>query len=82
VTDNVTDAAANMKKALSKTSFINKQVLNGIISDYNTQTENTCLIIDEELEEAQVENQTLNQIPNPQLRLLQTVLNMMGLIFF
>jgi hypothetical protein len=51
-----------LAKLLPLTSFINKQVLNGIISDYNTQTDNASLIqiIDQEVEEEQVENQTLN----------------------
>ena len=53
VTHNVTDAAANMKKALGKTSFINKQVRDGIIAQYNNQNEKSSLntIIETEVED-------------------------------
>lgn len=64
VTHNVTDAAANMKKALCKTSFLNKQVRDGIICEYNSQSEKSSIITVEEEEEEeddfQTENATLN----------------------
>ena len=50
VTHNVTDAAANIKKASAKTSFLNKQVRDGIITEYNVQTEkSSCATIDEKM---------------------------------
>jgi hypothetical protein len=62
VTDNVTDAAANMKKALGKTSFINKQILNGVISEYNSHAETASIVCDndDEVEDEPVQNETLN----------------------
>jgi hypothetical protein len=39
VTHNLTDGAANMKRALNKISFMNKTVVDGIIQNYNAANE-------------------------------------------
>jgi hypothetical protein len=60
VTHNVTDAAANMRKALNKTSFLNKQIMDGIICEYNEQLEKSSSLISVTEEEEEDEDETIN----------------------
>ena len=39
ITHNLTDGAANMKRALNKTSFMNKNIVDGIINNYTESNE-------------------------------------------
>jgi hypothetical protein len=62
ITHNMTDAAANMKKAWGKTSFMNKRVVDGILQEYNSQMQKSFTLanIEEEKEEEDdmVENES------------------------
>ena len=60
VTHNVTDAAANMRKALNKTSFLNKQIVDGVISEYNEQIEKVSSLISVDESEEADEDETIN----------------------
>jgi len=60
VTHNVTDAAANMRNALNKTSFLNKQIVDGVISEYNEQIEKASSLIPVDESEEVDEDETIN----------------------
>ena len=52
ITHNITDAAANMKRALGKTSFLNKKIIDGVIHEAsNLMNKETLNPISEEDEE-------------------------------